>query len=86
MRCANPQCHTESDYLRSGSLYQIAGDSPGRQGRFIWLCSHCSPRFRVETWRPPGQQLQLAPGPDSAGKLLPGRQRSAAAHPRPLQA
>jgi len=61
MRCANSQCEIESDYLRSGSLYAIdehSVNARGRRSRFIWLCSHCTPRFVVETWRPPGQQLR----------------------------
>lgn len=61
MRCANAQCQIESDYLRSGSLYAIdehSVNARGRQSRFIWLCSQCTPRFVVETWRPPGQQLR----------------------------
>ena len=61
MVCANPECRHESSYLRSGSLYwvdehPVSGKSERR--RFIWLCSDCARKFRVETWRPPGSQLR----------------------------
>lgn len=65
MQCANPLCHAESKYFRSGSLHSInyvdqteMNDNRGQQ-RLIWLCGDCSRRFVVETWRPPGQQLRL---------------------------
>jgi len=63
MHCANPECSMESDYLRSGTLYWIedlAPEGEERRGRYIWLCSGCSARFVVQSWRPPGQQLQPA--------------------------
>lgn len=76
MRCANPPCQVESSYLRSGSLYcidEVLGPASVRR-RFIWLCGTCAPRFVVETWRPPGQQLRpsfLLPAgaPSGEGKL-----------------
>ena len=61
MRCANPECRTESKYLRSASLYWIHERSSGGEvakGRFIWLCSMCAAEYVVETWRPAGQQLR----------------------------
>jgi hypothetical protein len=61
MQCANPLCRTESLYFRSGSLHAIERNErdteEGRQ-HVIWLCGECSLLFVVETWRPPGQQLQ----------------------------
>jgi hypothetical protein len=62
MRCANPQCQVESDYLRDGGLYaidELIPHSKLRQSRFIWLCPRCSEDFVVETWRPAGQQLVM---------------------------
>jgi hypothetical protein len=62
MRCANPKCQAESNYLRDGSLYwidELHGPAGPPQRRFIWLCSECCVDFSVETWRPPGQQLVL---------------------------
>lgn len=64
MRCANPKCQAESNYLRDGSLYwidELLAGSTVPHRRFIWLCSQCSPGFVVETWRPPGQQLLRKP-------------------------
>lgn len=61
MRCANPECRMESAYLRSGTLHWIEEqrvDAGEKRGRFIWLCSICAPKFVVQSWRPPGQQLQ----------------------------
>ena len=64
MQCANPVCRVESLYFRSGSLHAIdrfdrSGVRAGERGRHvIWLCAKCSPCFVVETWRPPGQQMQ----------------------------
>lgn len=88
MRCANPQCQVESNYLRDGSLYwidELIADSVVPQRRFIWLCSKCSSTFSVETWRPPGQQLRPAAA-DSQGSAplsAPRRQprRSIPRHP-----
>jgi len=62
MRCANPQCQVESNYLRDGGLFAIDDlrpDSNIPQRRFIWLCPRCSEDFVVETWRPAGQQLVM---------------------------
>lgn len=62
MRCANPQCQFESNYLRDGSLYWIDDlilGSAAPQRHFIWLCTQCSPLYSVQTWRPPGEQLVL---------------------------
>ncbi len=67
MRCANPQCQAESDYLRSGRLQwidEVLAYASVRQGRYIWLCSTCAPEFVVETWRPPGQQLRPSAAAD----------------------
>ena len=64
MQCENPLCNVESMYFRSGSLHCIDRCGPvgmmahGDQRRVIWLCEDCSMHFTVETWRPPGQQLQ----------------------------
>lgn len=80
MRCANPQCKVESNYLRDGGLYTIDDLIPPSgqpQRRFIWLCSQCSQDFVVETWRPAGQQLVMkvpAPAPANCSlspRLLP---------------
>jgi hypothetical protein len=66
MRCANPECGTESLYLRSGGIYAVdfldasrnAGECQIIQRRVIWLCDACTGLFAVETWRPPGQQVR----------------------------
>lgn len=64
MRCANPHCREESLYFRSGSLHAIDRfehndqNPEAREQHLIWLCGECSLRFVVETWRPPGHQLQ----------------------------
>lgn len=61
MWCANPECRLESSYLRSGCLYWIdehPANGEVTKGRFIWLCRMCIAEFVVETWRPPGQQIQ----------------------------
>ena len=64
MQCANPVCRVESLYFRSGSLHAIdrfdrSGARARESGQYvIWLCAKCSPCFVVETWRPPGQQMQ----------------------------
>jgi hypothetical protein len=69
MRCANTECGTETLYLRSGELFAIdllngagtPGESQSSQRKLIWLCDTCSGRFAVETWRPPGEQVQVRP-------------------------
>lgn len=74
MRCANPQCQVESNYLRDGGLYAIDEVRPDNrpQRRFIWLCPRCCEDFVVETWRPAGQQLLMKmPPPDVTS--LPAR-------------
>lgn len=64
MRCANPGCHTEALYFRSGSLHwidsqpQLEGAPLLRATRLIWLCAVCSKSLKVETWRPAGQQIR----------------------------
>ena len=66
MKCANPLCNTEGLYLRSGTLHAIDSvvedaKSPERRSirrKIIWLCGRCTGILEVETWRPPGQQLQ----------------------------
>jgi len=66
MKCANPKCTAEGLYLRSGSLHEIDFIVTGEKGgndrtirrKIVWLCPHCSTQFEIETWRPPGQQLQ----------------------------
>lgn len=66
MKCANPLCSAKGLYLRSGSLHMIdsivgSEQSPERQviqRKIVWLCETCTRLFEVETWRPPGQQLQ----------------------------
>jgi len=64
MKCANPLCNREELYFRSGTLHSIDYTSAEylvegqvvRQ-KVIWLCERCSHNFRVDTWRPPGEQL-----------------------------
>jgi hypothetical protein len=61
MRCANPECRTESNYFRGGALGWIdadRGDGVAEKGRFVWLCATCVQEFVIERWRPPGQQLR----------------------------
>lgn len=61
MRCANSECHEESQYLRGGALYWVDSDPESggvTKGRFIWLCARCVEEFVIERWRPPGQQLR----------------------------
>jgi hypothetical protein len=62
LHCAS--CEQNALYLREGSVFYI--DHPNREDqsgrtvcarRTIWLCRSCSRRLRVETWRPPGEQL-----------------------------
>jgi hypothetical protein len=88
MKCANPDCHEEGLYLRSGSVHEldfVAADkeAPGDRAitrKIVWLCGKCTIEFKVETWRPPGQQLQpksrgtgSTPGiPTPAGKIRLG--------------
>lgn len=64
MKCANPLCDREDRYFRSGTLHVIDCDPSeqllsGRPGcrRVVWLCERCSRDFRVQTWRPPGEQI-----------------------------
>lgn len=64
MKCANQNCKHETKYLRSGTLHSIDCDPPEylanghvvRQ-KVVWLCEGCSREFRVDTWRPPGEQI-----------------------------
>lgn len=64
MKCANPLCSREEHYFRSGTLYSVDYDPPeylanghvARQ-KVVWLCEICSRNFRVQTWRPPGEQI-----------------------------
>jgi hypothetical protein len=66
MKCANPDCDAEGLYLRSGSLYaldfvtasQEAKEDIAITRKIVWLCGKCTTELKVETWRPPGQQLQ----------------------------
>ncbi len=66
MKCANPLCEHEELYFRSGTLHSIdcapaeylANGHVVRQ-KVIWLCEECSGKFIVNTWRAPGEQLQL---------------------------
>jgi hypothetical protein len=61
MRCANPECRTESNYFRGGALGWIddnLGEDAVVKGRFIWLCPACVQEFVIERWRPPGEQLR----------------------------
>jgi hypothetical protein len=65
LHCAS--CEQNALYLREGSVFYIdrpdrsdRADESGRTvraRRTIWLCRSCSTRLRVETWRPPGEQL-----------------------------
>jgi len=70
MTCANPDCGTQTLYLRSGALYDVdflggteTGECQNIQRRVIWLCDACSGVFAVETWRPPGEQLRPSGSP-----------------------
>jgi len=64
MKCANPHCNREEKYFRSGTLHMIDCDpyeslrncEPVRQ-KVVWLCESCSQKYRVQTWRPPGEQI-----------------------------
>jgi hypothetical protein len=62
MKCANPLCNAKGLYLRSGSLHVIdtivGGEGQVIQRKIVWLCETCTRLLEVETWRPPGQQLQ----------------------------
>ena len=62
LHCAS--CEQNALYLREGSVFYIDLPNPEDQSgrtvcarRTIWLCRSCSRRLRVETWRPPGEQL-----------------------------
>lgn len=76
MQCENPECKAEAMYMRSGSLYyidlrEIAGAVRGAERkRLIWLCGDCSQHYRVETWRPAGQQLQHDDAPAIRKSML----------------
>jgi hypothetical protein len=46
--CFNPKCKRELRYLRQGSVYQWErGIAQDFRSEFFWLCSDCSPIFRV---------------------------------------
>lgn len=68
MRCANPACHAEAIYFRSGSLHWVDDPFAGREAKapaelhLIWLCAECSRSCQVETWRPAGQQIRSGRG------------------------
>lgn len=84
MRCANPQCNSQSGYLRDGSLFWIddlsaATGLPRRS--FIWLCPACTPLFEVQTWRPPGQQLVLKSSGEPTTLRRQPPQRTPRLHP-----
>ena len=75
MRCGNSDCRAEAMYLRSGSLYYIdmrdAGSACGNgRKQLIWLCAECSQHYKVETWRPAGQQLQHQDEPAHRRSML----------------
>lgn len=66
IQCANPSCMQRALYLREGGVFYIdrpsGGDESGKTGlsrRTIWLCRLCCTRVRVESWRPPGEQLRI---------------------------
>jgi transposase-like protein len=85
MQCGNPECKTETLYLRSGSIYYISlRDTTGafrdaEHKRLIWLCSECSRHFVVETWRPAGQQLRHQEDPARRKSVLSASVPSVAA-------
>lgn len=64
MKCANRFCDREDRYFRSGTLHaidcdlseQLVNGQPACR-RVVWLCESCSRDFRVQTWRPPGEQI-----------------------------
>lgn len=64
MKCANPLCDREERYFRSGTLHAIDCDlseqrvnGQATRKKVVWLCDGCSRNFRVQTWRPPGEQI-----------------------------
>jgi len=79
MKCANQLCNAEGLYLRSGSLHEldfvVAGgqtaDGETIRRKIVWLCAKCSRHFEVETWRPPGQQLQPRIRESAATRTVP---------------
>ena len=85
MTCANPACGLQSLYLRSGGIYHVdspgapgkAGESRSVQRKVIWLCHACTGQFSVQTWRPPGEQVQPSAGQPFQFPRARGRQQSA---------
>jgi hypothetical protein len=66
MQCANPECTTQTLYLRSGGIFSVdvlhgigrTGECQITQRRVIWLCDARIGAFSIETWRPPGQPVR----------------------------
>lgn len=60
LECAIPDCVAREKFLRSGSLHlvDVARDGGATTKRMIWLCSGCSRKYAVQTWREPGQQIR----------------------------
>jgi len=60
LECAIPDCDAREKFLRSGSLHlvDVARDSGSTAKRMIWLCSGCSRKYAVQTWREPGEQIR----------------------------
>jgi hypothetical protein len=72
IRCANPLCGRRTLHLREGGVFLIDGTSSEKHSartllsrRTIWLCRSCCRRVKVESWRPPGEQLRSL-GPHSS--------------------
>lgn len=59
--CAIAGCKAQELTLRSGTLHLL--DVPTNDNRIVkrvvWLCSDCSDKYVVQTWRPVGQQIRL---------------------------
>jgi hypothetical protein len=65
LRCANRGCSRESLYFRDGNLFLVDREgsdltmSPAqRTQQTVWLCPRCCAAARVESWRPPGEQIR----------------------------
>lgn len=75
--CAMSGCDAHEQTLRSGSLHLL--DVPTAENRFVkrivWLCPDCSRKYVVQTWRAPGQQIQLREAKRSRlpASMLPAR-------------
>jgi hypothetical protein len=67
--CFNPQCNEELRYLRQGSVYQWErGVAKNFHSEFFWLCSTCSPLFKVISDHEGDPSLAPAALRDEAGR------------------